>query len=81
MESPCAAHPGIAAGRPALDRSGVEALPTGGSRTSCPDRMLILLLMFLTGVSIVLGLLQAWPLAIIIDCADDHAKLARGTTG
>ncbi len=33
-----------------------------------PDRMLILLLLFLTGISIVLGLLQAWPLAIIIDC-------------
>jgi len=42
-----------------------------------PDLWLILLLLALTGISIVLGLLQAWPLAIIIDCVlttQTHAR-------
>ena len=39
------------------------------------DHLLILLLLALTGLSILLGLAQAWPLAILIDCVlTDHPR-------
>jgi ATP-binding cassette subfamily B protein len=69
MDPPASPAPGEGAGRGKrpTNRAGLNLYLRAISYFR-PDRMLIMLLLVLTGVSIVLGLLQAWPLAIIIDC-------------
>jgi len=67
MEPLAASNRGIGDDRTSSDRPSLYLYLRAISYFR-PDRMLILLFMFLTGLSILLGLLQAWPLAILIDC-------------
>jgi ATP-binding cassette subfamily B protein len=73
---PGPATPAEVAARASSDRPGLKFYLRAISYFR-PDLMLILLLLALTGISIVVGLLQAWPLAIIIDCVlttETHAR-------
>jgi subfamily B ATP-binding cassette protein MsbA len=76
LEAPGPTTPEQRTAHPSSDRPGLKFYLRAISYFR-PDLALILLLLALTGVSIVLGLLQAWPLAIIIDCVlttQSHAR-------